>query len=191
MSKPSMKFRGICALAALTATLALSACLQNTGVVSKTGQALTKGQSNCLAPDAAAVKNIAQRLTASAIVVGGDFCAKPEGYECYARKFGVTLSNGTSTVEERAHVAELGGDFAIKVETHTYNTREAATSPGVSSSATLAGGDYNRSEYVCHQHDLKDGDNYLAIGEAESLNEALAGAYAKCTGVAPRLVSER
>lgn len=189
MSIHSRKLGAARALAALLATFALSSCIQNTGIAAKAGYTLSKSQANCLAPDAASVKNIAQRFAASAVEVGGDFCLKPESYECYLRKFSPTLANGQSTTEEIAHVAELGGNTVYKLKTQTYSTREAASAPGVSAVALQPGGDYNRSEYVCHQTALKDGVNFLAVGEGESLDDALSSAYSKCTSLAPRLVS--
>ena len=168
---------GARSFAVFAATLALSSCIESQGVVSKTAQTIGKTQTNCLLPDTASVRNIASWMTASAVDVGSDFCAKPEGYECYVRKFSPTGVAGAGNVEERAHVAELGGDFLVKLESRVYNTREAASAPGVSAASTVAGGEYNHSEYVCHQRELRDGDNFLAVGDGESLNEALIAAH--------------
>lgn len=177
------------ALAAIFPFLALSACLENAGIASKAGTTLAKSQSNCLAPDSAAVKNIALRLAASSVEVASDFCTKADGYECYLRRFSPTLANGQTTTEETSRFVEFGGTTAFKLRTQTYNTREASRAPGVSAVATQSGGDYNRSEYVCHQLALKDGTTFLAVGDGDTLDEALAAAYAKCSGVAPRLAT--
>lgn len=180
------------ALIAGIAPFVLSACLENAGVVAKTGASIAKSQANCLAPDSEAVAHVASRLAASAVdVSSAEFCAKPEGYECYVRRFSPLLSDGESTIEETAHVADLGGNVVYRLAARNYSTRDAARAPGVSASALQPGGDFNRSEYVCHQHDLKDGATYLAVGEGDNLNDALSAAYAKCTGVAPRLADAK
>ncbi|MBS1962837.1 MAG: hypothetical protein JST04_11515 [Bdellovibrionales bacterium] len=180
------------AIFATVAPLVLSACLENAGVVVKSGASISKSQANCLLPDSAAVAHVASRLAASAVdVSNADFCAKPEGYECYVRRFSPGLVDGESTIEETAHVADLGGNVVFRLAARNYSTRDAARAPGVSAAALQPGGDFNRSEYVCNQHDLKDGTSYLAVGEGDNLNDALAAAYAKCTGVAPRLAAAK
>ncbi len=188
-SRRNPSARALVMLGVLASVAGLSSCLENTGIAAKAGYTLSKSQANCALPDAASVKNIGQRLAASAVVVGVDFCAKPDGYECYVRKFSPTTIAGQSVVEECPHVAELGGDICYNLKSVGFNTRAAARAPGVSASASQPGGDFNRSEYVCHQHDLKDGENYLAVGEGDTLRDALANAYAKCAGVAPRLAA--
>ena len=175
---------------AILATFALSACLENSGVALKSAKStLVKSQADCALPDSATVQSVGRRLAASAIEVGADFCGKPENYECYVRKFSPSVANGQSVVEECGHVGELGGDVCLKLKANFFNTREASRAPGTSASASLAGGEFNRSEYVCHNRELKEADVFLAVGEGDFLKDALAASVAKCAGVAPRLAS--
>jgi hypothetical protein len=178
----------IAALLAI-APLGLSGCLENTGVAAKAGFSLATSQTNCLLPDAASVKNLTQKFAASAVTVGGDFCAKPTGYDCNLRVFSPTATNGQAEVDECAHVAELGGDVCFKVKSFTFSTRDASRASGVSATALQPGGEFNRLEYQCSQHDLFDGSNFLAVGEADSLKDALAQAFTKCSALQPRLTA--
>jgi hypothetical protein len=174
---------------AMLSCVALAGCLQNTGVVTKSimTSAIQQGQANCALPNQAAVKSIDRRLAAAGVVVGPDFCAKSESYTCYRRVFSPTVGDGQSTESECAKVAALGGQVCLKVESRNYNTFEASRQTGVSPTSVLPGGEYNRSEYVCSDQDLKDGDHYLAIGEDDSLGGALSAAIAECSSIAPRL----
>jgi hypothetical protein len=187
MSRFSLKY-GCRSALALFAVLSLSSsCLQSTGVTSKSSSSLSTGQANCALPNAKAVANVAQRFAASAEEIGPDFCGKSENYECYVRKFSPDLVDGKSVVEECGHVPELGGNLCLKMNANFFNTREASRAPGTAAAASLVGGEFNRSEYVCHNRELKDADVFLAVGEGDALGEALSASYAKCAAVAPRL----
>lgn len=168
---------------ALLLVLTGSGCLQNTGVLTKTN-ALSQ---NCSLPNSVAVANISLRMAEASVVVGSDFCASVADYTCNRKRFSPTATNGKSIVEECTHVAELGGDVCLKVNSQSYSTAEAAKRSDISASAALPGGDLNRSDYLCYHSSLVDGENYLTIGEADHLNEALAAAFVQCAGIAPRL----
>lgn len=191
MSGPTKSFHGTRVLAAfaLVAPFALSACLESTGIAAKAGYSLSSSQANCLLPNTSSVRNITQRLAANSITLNFDFCSKPGGYDCVVHKFGPSLANSESVVGESVNVPELGGDVSISVNSQSFNTFSVAHLPGVSASASQPGGELNHTEYVCNQHDLRDAETSLAIGEADNLKDALASAYAQCSSVAPRVVS--
>jgi hypothetical protein len=172
--------------------LTLSGCIGigagGSGVFGKTASKAALSQ-NCEIPDGFAVKNINRRLAAEGTVVGPDFCAKSESYSCYRRVFSPIVAEGASVEEECAQVAEVGGAFCVKLESRNYNTREASLLADTPTAATKPGGEFNRTEYVCHHRDLKDGETYLAVGDGEQLKDAVVAAYGKCTGVSPRLTS--
>jgi hypothetical protein len=159
-----------------------------TGIFTKSAQSVLKSQ-NCLVPDTFAVNNIVRRLAAEGTVVGPEFCAKSENYACYRRIFSPTAAEAQGTEEECTSVSVLGGPVCLKLESRTYNTREASLLPDTLSSAVAPGGEFNRVEYVCHQKLLKDGEQFLASGEGDLLGEALLSAFEKCGAVAPRLSS--
>src|SRR5262249_45318667 len=152
--------------------------------------AQTQSQSqNCALPNQSAIMAIDQRLAAAGTVVGPDFCGKVDNYACYRRVFSPTGTEGQSVESECAKGEERGGDVWLKLDSRNYSTYEASRLPDTSSSALRPGGEFNRSEYVCHQKELKDGENVLAIGEGSSLGEALSASYALCVSYAPRLGS--
>lgn len=160
-----------------------SGCLPSAGVLVKSA-ALSQ---NCPLPNSVAVKNIGRRLAEASVLVGPDFCSKSTDYTCNRKRFSPTARDGKSIVEECAHVSELGGDVCMKVNSQSYSTAEAARRSDISASSVLPGGDLNRSDYLCYHSSLFDGDDYLAMGEGDHLNEALAAAFAQCFGVTPRL----
>lgn len=168
----------------LLLSITCTGCFQNTGVVTKTN-ALAQ---NCLLPNAAAVKSISSRLSAASVVVSADFCANSADYTCNRKIFSPTAVNAKNSAEECTHLSELGGDVCLKVNSQSYSTAEAAKRSDISASSILPGGDLNRSEYICYHSALIDGDNYLAIGESDSLNEALANAVSQCSGILPSII---
>lgn len=174
-------------LIAAFAAISLAGCLENTGVVLKSSTSASQSQANCLLPNQAAVKAISQRLVAAGTLVGPDFCSKPEGYSCYRRVFSPSISDGQTSDNECAKVNELGGDVCLKIDSRNFNTFEVSRLADTPASSTKPGGELNRSEYVCDEKDLKDGDNFLAIGEGDTLGAALSAAFAQCASVAPRL----
>jgi hypothetical protein len=179
------------ALVASAWALVLSSCLvESKGVIMKNMSAVIAKQ-NCAAPNAVAVKNIANRLIASGTEVSSDFCSKIESYSCYSRVFSPTAVDGQSSEQECSSAPELGGDFCMKLSTRIFSTREASSLPDTAPGALRPGGEFNRTEYVCHQSQLKDGEEYLAIGEGETLKEAVLASYAKCASVAPRLTASK
>jgi hypothetical protein len=174
--------------AALIASLALSSCLENTGIAAKAGSTIAKSQANCLAPDALAVRAVNVRLAASSVTLSSDFCTKPGGYDCFIHKFGPSVPNGDSVISESANVAELGGDVSITMSSQTFNTAAVARLSTVAG-ASQPGGELNHVEYICHQHDLWDAETTLAVGESDNLKDALSKAYTQCSGIAPRVVN--
>ncbi len=172
--------------AAAVALLAFSSCLENTGIAAKAGSTIAKSQANCLLPNTAGVKIVNQKLAANSIKLSTDFCTKPGGYDCIIHKFGPSLPNSDSVVSESATVAELGGDVSITMTSQSFNTAAVARLSSVAG-ASQPGGELNHVEYICHQHDLRDGDTSLAVGDADSLRDALSQAYAECSGIAPRV----
>jgi hypothetical protein len=179
---------GVVAAVALT----LSGCIGigggGSGIFARTASKAALSQ-NCEIPDSFAVKNINRRLAAEGTVVGPDFCAKIESYACYRRVFSPIVAEGASVEEECTQAVEVGGPFCMKLDSRNYNTREATLLAETPTSATQPGGEFNRSEYVCHHKELKDGETYLAVGEGELLKDAVVAAFGKCTGVSPRLTS--
>ncbi len=168
--------------------IACSGCIESKGVTVKTN-ALSQNSANCLLPNSVAVKNIGNRLAAAAVTIGPDFCAKAADYVCNRKRFSPTAQNGKSVVEECTHSAELGGDVCLKVNSQSYSTAEAANRSDVAAAAVLPGGDLNRSDYLCYLPSLVDGNEYIAQGEGEHLNEALSAAFAQCSAIAPRLTA--
>jgi len=189
MSFPNRRFRWIRLLSAVVATAAfgLSGCLENTGVTVKKVSALSTQQTNCLLPNAVAVKSAARNLAAKSLVISTDACANPSGYDCFAHKFGPSLANGEAVIGESVNVPELGGDVSLSITAQSFNTLTLARQ--ASASASQPGGELNHVEYICHQHDLFEADGSLGVGEAGNLRDALAAAYTQCAAVAPRLAN--
>ncbi len=171
---------------ALGILFACSGCLQSTGVVAKTNTSTSLSQ-NCLLPNSASVANISRKLAGTATAMSPEFCGSISSYTCNRKLFSPTVTNGKSIAEECTHLAELGGDVCLKVNVQTYSTAEAAKRSDISATSLQPGGDLNRSDYLCYQSSLVDGDNFLAVGEGDHLNEALAAALVQCNGVSPRL----
>lgn len=165
-----------------------SGCMENSSLMSQSKSALSQ---NCALPNSAAVKSIGRRLASESIEVDREFCAKSENYACHERVFSPNVSEGVSTENQCARVAALGGDVCLKVSRRAYNTRDAATLPDTDPSAVAPGGEYNRSEFVCHQQVLRDGDQYLAGGEGDTLAEALGKSAVECAAISPRIAAAR
>ncbi len=163
-------------------------CVENSSLMSKSKSALSQ---NCALPNSAAVKSIGRKLASESIEVDREFCAKGENYACHERIFSPNVSDGSSTEVQCARVAALGGNVCLKVSRRAYNTRDAATSPDTDPAAVVPGGEYNRSEFVCHQQVLKDGDTYLAGGEGDTLAEALGKSAKECAAISPRVAAAR
>jgi len=166
-----------------------SACLKSTGVVEKVSKpALSQ---KCLLPNSLTIQNVSRKLAAASVIVDASFCSNIENYTCSRKRFSPTAKNGKSTVEECVKLDEFGGSVCLMVNSQSYNTSDAAKRVDISPSESLPGGELNRSDYLCDQSKLLDGDDFLAIGEGDDLAGALLGAYSKCMSIAPRLSSEK
>jgi hypothetical protein len=165
-----------------------SGCLENAGIAVKRVSALSTNQTNCLLPNARAVKSAARRLAAKSEMISSDVCTNPGGYDCFAHQFGPSLVNGEAVVGESVDVPALGGDVSLSVVVQSFNTLGLARM--TSASASQPGGELNHVEYICHQHDLFEADGSLGVGEGAHLRDALSAAYAQCAAVAPRLARD-
>jgi len=183
-----MGYRGIGSPALILASVLLfNSCIEmKSGVVVKSGPSL-KALQNCPLPNSKQVARVARSLASAATAVTPESCAQIERFECYRRVFSPLVPNEKRNEQECANVAAFGGDFCVSLPVQYYDTSEAASRPDTNAAALQPGGDYNRSEYVCHQRELRDGDVVLASGLGESLKEALLNAHSECTAVAPRI----
>lgn len=156
------------------------------GVVTLDGSSLNPIQ-NCPLPNNAVVARIERKMASASRTVGEDFCTQIQNYTCTRRVFSPETSNRTAIEQECTKIDEFGGSACLTLTSHYFDTREAAKRDDTPSVSLQLGGEYNRSEYQCYQNLLKDGDDYLAVGQGDDLREALLLSHLECTGIAPRL----
>ncbi len=109
-----------------------------------------------------------------------EICRNPSAFNCTVRSFHPEVQDGKSSAIECAETPEGTGRVCMTVEKTTFSTRSAAQSVDTDPAALLPGGEFNRDEYRCLHRDLKDGNDFLALSEADQLSSALQGAQVQC-----------
>lgn len=171
----------------VTMAIITTGCINlKSGVITLDGSSLNPIQ-NCPLPNNAVVARIERKMASASQTVGEDFCTNIQNYSCSRRIFSPETTTREAVEQECTKVEEFGGSTCMSLPSHYFDTREAAKRDDTSSIALQPGGEYNRSEYQCHQNLLKDGDDYLAVAQGDDLREALMLAQLECTGIAPRL----
>jgi hypothetical protein len=106
-------------------------------------------------------------------------CKTAVSYKCSARIFNTTVSNGVSTETQCSGLDALNKP-CLAVESHKYNTSHMLDRAPASDFES--GGDYNKSEFQCHNEALPL-DATSLLGEGASLDAALSQAFTKCLSV--------
>jgi hypothetical protein len=180
-------------ISSLSLGFLLSGCLNfQTAEISARGKDPFKGAQKCKTAAKASVpqktvQKINRTLANAGREISSEFCSNLEQYECYRRVFSPKAIDGRKMEEECGQLEEFNGKFCIPLAVRYYNTSLAASLPETPSSDLEEGGEFNRSEYVCHQKDLRDEDQFLALSTGEGLKEALLGAFKQCGNIAPQL----
>lgn len=142
---------------------------------------------NCPVESSNKIAQVSRRLASANIAITSNFCSDPAQYECYRRVFSPKTRNGKTMEQECGELSELGGTFCLKLSSQYFDTSEAAKLPETRSEDLEIGGEFNRTEYVCHQRELKDGDLFLTTSQGDQLKEALLAAIGRCQSVVPRI----
>lgn len=108
------------------------------------------------------------------------FCESVTAYSCERRVFSPSVENGRAAVSECFDAQER---VCFSVDSLSFNTRDAASQPDTDPTASLPGGEYNRTEYKCHNSSVKQGDQLLAVGEGDSLKAAFDSAFKSCAAL--------
>ncbi len=153
----------------------------------KTSSTFYSSINNCTVDSSKKIAQVSRRLASANVAITSTFCSEPAQYECYRRVFSPKTRNTKTTEQECGELPELGGRFCMKLSTQYFDTSEAARLPETSSQDLEMGGEFNRTEYVCHQRELKDGDLFLTASPGDQLKESLLAAIARCQSVVPRL----
>jgi hypothetical protein len=106
-------------------------------------------------------------------------CKNKLNYRCSTRIFSPDVSNSLSQETQCTGFEPLGKP-CLGIETHRFST--AHMLQRAPSSSFEEGGDYNKSEYMCHNESVGV-EAALILGEGSNLDSALSSAYTKCLNV--------
>jgi len=165
-----------------------SGCLEMKNQIrEKTSATYQSSIKNCTVDTSNKIAQVSRRLASANVAITSTFCSEAAQYECYRRVFSPKTRNAKTVEQECSDLPELGGRFCLKLSTQYFDTSEAARLPETRSEDLELGGEFNRTEYVCHQRELKDGDLFLTASPGDQLKDSILAAIARCQSVVPRI----